>query len=685
MSDSTVKFNLNGHDHDDVFEAPLSLAAHANIPSISTYHDLYEESIKNPKIFWSKVAAHLHFETPSENGLEWNFDKRKGEVFVNFMRGARTNLSYNCLDRIIQKGHGQKIAYKWEGNCEHDDFEITYQELHEKVVAFAKVLRSRGVRKGDVVAIYMPMIIELPVAMLACSRIGAIHSVIFAGFSSDSLAKRIVVAGCKVLVTVDGFFRGNKFIALKGLAEEAVRLAGVDGHPIDAVVWLEHLKRAKVPAGAKVSDVTLDAGALTWDAAVKEAASLEDVIEWVESEDPLFILYTSGSTGTPKGIVHTTSGYMVYAYETMRNSFDVHAETDVYWCMADCGWITGHTYGVYGPLLNGVTSVIFEGVPSYPQSNRIWAIVEKYGVTKLYTSPTAVRSLMAFSTDLVTQHDRSTLQVIGTVGEPINPAAWKWLYNVAGDGKCAIIDTYWQTETGGHIIAPLPGATATKPGSATLPCVGVVPQLVDNDGAVLEGPNEGNLVLAQPWPGMMRTVWGDHTRYVNTYFSSFPGLYSTGDGARRDEDGYYWITGRSDDLMNVSGHLLSTAEIESALTAHELVVEAAVVAAPHDIKGQTPYCFVTLGKQTQLDNKIIAELQQIVRTKIGAIAMPAATDIQLTPTLPKTRSGKITRRILRKIAEGDQGAHLGDLSTLVDESVIKTLWAGRFRLYTKSG
>jgi acetyl-CoA synthetase len=676
MSDSIVKFDLNSNEPEDEFyNPPISLSAQANVPSISSYREMYEESIKNPKIFWSKVAAHLHFETPSEHGLEWNFDYRKGKVFVNFMRGARTNLSYNCLDRIIQKGHGNTIAYKWEGNCEHDDRELTYNELHEKVVAFSKVLRSKGVQKGDVVAIYMPMVVELPIAMLACSRIGAVHSVIFAGFSSDSLATRIVQAGCKILITADGFFRGNKFINLKDLAELAVKLSAKSGQKVENVIWLEHLKRVIQP-GCNVHIPFTD-NMITWDSAIKEASSLEDYVEWCDAEDPLFILYTSGSTGTPKGIVHTTAGYMTYAFETTRRTFDANPKNDVYWCMADCGWITGHTYAVYGPLLNGLTSVIFEGVPTYPNSSRTWKIVEKYSVTKLYTSPTAVRSLMAFPDELVTSHNCSSLKVIGTVGEPINPSAWLWLYNVVGNKKCAIVDTYWQTETGGHIIAPMAGATPTKPGSATLPAFGIVPQIVDSDGSVFEGPGEGNLCVAQAWPGMMRTVWGDHDRYVKTYFSSFPGLYFTGDGCRRDESGYYWITGRVDDLMNVSGHLLSTAEIESALTAHDGVVEAAVVAAPHDIKGQTPYCFVTLAKGEHLTDHTISELQKIVRQKIGAIAVPSHKDIQVTPSLPKTRSGKITRRILRKIAEGDRQANLGDLSTLVDENVIHSLWAGR--------
>ncbi|KAH7722573.1 acetyl-coenzyme A synthetasecytoplasmic [Aphelenchoides avenae] len=675
MSDANVKFNLNGNCAEDVFEPPAPLLAGAHVRGLPSYRELYRDSVNDPDAFWKKIASQLYFETESNRGLEYNFDHRKGDVFVRFMSGARSNIAYNCLERNIQKGLGSKVAYMWEGNEPGDVSRITFQELLDKVVAFSAVLRSKGVRKGDVVAIYLPMILELPVAMLACARIGAVHSVVFAGFSSESLASRICQAKSKVLITADGFYRGPKVIELKKLADAAVKICSDHNNPVQSVIVVEHLKRVKQPQGAKAIDVHYNKYVdCCWEKELADTKGMDSPVEWNEAEDPLFILYTSGSTGSPKGIVHTTAGYMVYAYYTTKMTFDSQPD-DVYWATADCGWITGHSYVVYGPLLNGLTSVIFEGVPSYPDCSRMWAIVEKYHVTKLYTAPTAVRALMAFSNELVRKHDRSSLKVIGTVGEPINPSAWKWLYNVVGEKRCAVIDTYWQTETGGHVITALPGATPTKPGSATLPFLGVMPTIVDAEGRVLEGPGEGNMCFSRPWPGMMRTVWGDHERYVKTYFSHFAGYYFTGDGAKRDEDGYYWITGRVDDLMNVSGHLLSTAEIESALVAHDLVVEAAVVAAPHDVKGQFPYAFVTLSNGTRLSEGLVLQLKNLVREKIGAIAVPDI--IQEAPGLPKTRSGKVTRRILRKIAEGDRNADLGDMTTLVDESVITQLWSTR--------
>uniref|UniRef100_A0A914DL70 Acetyl-coenzyme A synthetase n=1 Tax=Acrobeloides nanus TaxID=290746 RepID=A0A914DL70_9BILA len=675
MSDYKVHFDLNVLPAEDIFEPPAPLLAGAHVRGLPNYYELYKESINNPDRFWKTVASQLYFETDSDRGLEYNFDHRKGDVFIRFMSGARSNIAYNCLERNIAKGLGSKVALKWEGNEPADSSQVTYQELLDKVVAFSAVLRSKGVRKGDTVAIYLPMIIELPVAMLACARIGTIHTVVFAGFSSDSLATRILQAKAKVLVTADGCFRGNKPIHLKMLADQAVGICLNEGHRMDSVIVLEHLKRVTVPAKAKVPEVLINKDLdVFWDQAVDSVRGVESPVEWNEAEDPLFILYTSGSTGAPKGIVHTTIGYMVYTYLTTKLSFDAQPD-DIYWCTADCGWITGHSYVTYGPLLNGMTVVIHEGVPTYPDPSRMWEMVEKYKVTKLYTAPTAVRALMAFSKDLVTKHDRSSLKIIGTVGEPINPSAWKWLYHVVGEDKCAVVDTYWQTETGGHVIVPLPGATPTKPGAATLPFLGVEPALVDHRGAALEGPGEGNLCMARAWPGMMRTVYGDHSRFVKTFFSSFPGYYFTGDGARRDDDSYYWITGRVDDLMNVSGHLLSTAEIESALVLHPDVVEAAVVAAPHDIKGQFPYAFVSLVNGKSLTDTLIAQLKATVREKIGALAMPDI--IQEAPGLPKTRSGKITRRILRKIAEGDKGADLGDTTTLIDQSVIVQLWSTR--------
>ncbi|PAV71787.1 hypothetical protein WR25_10242 isoform A [Diploscapter pachys] len=521
------------------------------------------------------------------------------------------------------------------------------------------------------------MVIELAVAMLACARIGAMHSVVFAGFSAESLATRIVDANCKVLVTADGFFRGSKTINLKKIADKAVTLSSTDGVKVTSVILLEHLKRVTVPQGAVLpKNEPLTDKDFLYETEMQKHADKESSVEWMQAEDPLFLLYTSGSTGKPKGIQHTTAGYMVYAYMTMKCSFDAKPD-DVYWCTADCGWITGHSYLLYGPLMNGLTGVWFEGVPLHPNPSRIWNIVDIYKVNKLYTSPTAVRALSALGDKWVKETSRSSLQLIGTVGEPINPAAWLWLHKVAGEENCAIVDTYWQTETGGHMITPLPGATPTKPGSATFPFFGVNPVLLDAEGRQIEGPGEGNLCFDRAWPGMLRGVYGDKERFMKTYFAPFKGYYCTGDGARRDEDGYLWITGRVDDLMNVSGHLLSTAEIESALVAHANVAEAAVVAAPHDIKGSFPYAFVTLNVGEKLDAKLIGELKQLVRDKIGALAVPDV--IQEAPGLPKTRSGKVTRRILRKIAEGcDTG--LGDVTTLVDESIISELVNGRNRL-----
>ncbi|KAK0416642.1 hypothetical protein QR680_012604 [Steinernema hermaphroditum] len=679
MSDSKVKFDLNARtpseEEEDLFQPPAPLLAGAHVAGLPSYRDMYRDSINDPNKFWKTVAAQLYFESDSDKGLEWNFDIRKGDIFCRFMDGARTNIAYNCLERNIAKGYGSRVAYLWEGNEPSDSYKITYQELLDKVVAFSAVLQSKGVRKGDVVAIYLPMVVELPVAMLACVRIGAVHSVVFAGFSSDSLASRIKQANCKVLVTADGFFRGNKFIALKNLSDHAVEILREEGHSLNSMIVLEHLNRVK-HSNSDFPPIKMDPQLdCFWEEEVKKCTGMESKVEWVEAEDPSFILYTSGSTGTPKGILHTTAGYMTYAYFSTRMTFDVHADEDIYWCTADCGWITGHSYLVYGPLMNGVTSVMFEGVPTYPTVSRMWEICEKYKVTKFYTAPTAIRALMAFGNDKVTCHDRSSLKVLGTVGEPINPSAWKWLHKVVGGGRCAVVDTYWQTETGGHMITSYPGATPMKPGSATMPCFGVEPVIVDAEGRKLEGPCEGNLCFGRAWPGMMRTVYGDHKRFEKTYFSSFPGYYFTGDGARRDEDAYYWVTGRVDDLMNVSGHLLSTAEIESALVSHHGVVEAAVVAAPHDIKGHFPYAFVTMVNGRKLDKQTIADLKGVVREKIGAIAVPDV--IQEAPGLPKTRSGKVTRRILRKIAEGDSGADLGDTTTLVDESVIQMLWSGR--------
>ncbi|CAD6188500.1 unnamed protein product [Caenorhabditis auriculariae] len=677
MSDVHVSFNLaNDHFNDqEMFLPPAPLLAGAHVSGINAYHELYRNSINNTDEFWKTVASELYFERISNKGLEWNFDHKTGPIFCKFMDGSLTNISYNCLERNIKRGLGGKIAYLWEGNEPSDTSTITYQELLDQVINFSAVLRAHGVKKGDVVAIYMPMITELAVAMLACTRIGAMHSVVFAGFSAESLSARVTDAKCRVILTSDGFYRGAKAINLKEIVDKAVQIASADGVDVTSVIMVEHAKRVTIPEGARPINVgKLSSIYSSYESEMSRLKGTDSPVEWMEAESPLFLLYTSGSTGKPKGIQHTTAGYMCYAYLTTKCTFDADLQNDVYWCTADCGWITGHSYLLYGPLLNGLTGVFFEGVPTHPSPSRIWEITDKHHVTKLYTSPTAARALMAFGDSYLQSTSRNSLRIIGTVGEPINPSAWMWLYENVGNKHCSVVDTYWQTETGGHMITPLPGATPMKPGSATLPFFGVAPVLLDSDGRVIEGPGEGNLCFSRAWPGMMRGVYGDESRFVKTYFAPFNGYYFTGDGARRDEDGYLWMTGRVDDLMNVSGHLLSTAEIESALVAHLKVAEAAVVAAPHDIKGSFPYAFVTLNHGEKLTKELVAELKVLVRHKIGALAVPDI--IQEAPGLPKTRSGKVTRRILRKIAEGcDTG--LGDTTTLIDENVIKQLISGR--------
>uniref|UniRef100_A0A8C1LMT6 acetate--CoA ligase n=1 Tax=Cyprinus carpio TaxID=7962 RepID=A0A8C1LMT6_CYPCA len=532
------------------------------------------------------------------------------------------------------------IVLDREGNEPGDEKTVTYRELLQQVCKFANVLKSQGVKKGDCVSIYMPMVVELVVAMLACARIGAVHS-IFAGFSAESLCERIMDSQCCILITAgkeNGFYRGDKLINLKLIADE-------------------------VPWNPEVD--------LCWHSLIG-GASEECEPVWCDSEDPLFILYTSGSTGKPKGVLHTVSGYMLYTAATFKMVFDYQYD-DVYWCTADIGWITGHSYITYGPLANGATSVLFEGLPTYPDVSRMWEIVDKYHISKFYTAPTAIRLLMKYGSEPVQKYKRTSLKILGTVGEPINPEAWQWYYSVVGEKRCPVVDTFWQTETGGHVMTPLPAATPMKPGSATFPFFGVVPAILDESGEELEGPSEGYLVFKQPWPGVMRTVYGNHERFETTYFKKFPGYYVTGDGCRRDKDGYYWITGRIDDMLNVSGHLLSTAEVESALVEHEAVAEAAVVGRPHPVKGESLYCFVTLNDGINYNQKLEGELKKQVRDKIGAIATPDY--IQSAPSLPKTRSGKIMRRVLRKIARNERD--LGDVSTLADSSVIEQLFENR--------
>ena len=619
------------------------------------YLQMYQQSIINPEGFWREQAMQrIDWMKPFTRVRNVSFDDHN--VNIKWYEDGTLNTSVNCLDRHLET-RGDQTAIIWEGDDPSEDRHITYKELHEEVSRFANALRGQGVRKGDVVCIYMPMIPEAAVAMLACTRIGAIHSVVFGGFSPDALAGRIEDSNAKIVITADEGVRGGKKVALKANVDEALT------NP--AIRSLEKVIVVKRTGG----NVAWHAARDVWYHDLIKVASPHCPAEEMNAEDPLFILYTSGSTGKPKGVVHTTAGYLVWASITHQYVFDYH-EGDVYWCTADVGWITGHTYLLYGPLLNGAITLMCEGVPNYPDINRFSQIVDKHQVNILYTAPTAIRSLMAEGSKAVENTHRESLRLLGSVGEPINPEAWEWYYRVIGEERCPIVDTWWQTETGGIMITPLPGATDAKPGSATRPFFGVQPALVDNTGMILDGATEGNLVIVDSWPGQARTVYGDHERFVQTYFSTFRGMYFTGDGARRDEDGYYWITGRVDDVINVSGHRMGTAEVESALVAHPKVAEAAVVGYPHDIKGQGIYVYVTLNAGEQASEDLVKELRNWVRAEIGPIATPDL--IQITPGLPKTRSGKIMRRILRKIAANEHDA-LGDISTLADPSVVETL------------
>ncbi|TGV10999.1 acetate--CoA ligase [Mesorhizobium sp. M8A.F.Ca.ET.173.01.1.1] len=624
-----------------------------------TYLKWYADSVKNPDKFWGKHGKRIDWFKPFSKVKNTSFD---GKVSIKWFEDGQTNVSYNCIDRHLKK-RGDQTAIIWEGDNPYDDKKITYNELYEHVCRLANVMKKHGVKKGDRVTIYMPMIPEAAYAMLACTRIGAIHSVVFGGFSPDALAGRIVDCESTFVITSDEGLRGGKPIPLKDNTDKAIDIAAKHHVMVKNVVVVRR-------TGAKIGWAP---GRDVWYHDEVATVKSECKPERMKAEDPLFILYTSGSTGKPKGVLHTTAGYLVYVSMTHQYVFDYH-DGDIYWCTADVGWVTGHSYIVYGPLANGATTLMFEGVPNYPSQSRFWEVIDKHKVNIFYTAPTALRALMGAGNDPVKKTSRKSLRVLGSVGEPINPEAWEWYFNVVGDGKVPIVDTWWQTETGGILITPLPGATDLKPGSATRPFFGVKPQLVDGEGKVVEGAADGNLCITDSWPGQMRTVYGDHDRFVQTYFSTYKGKYFTGDGCRRDADGFYWITGRVDDVINVSGHRMGTAEVESALVSHEKVSEAAVVGYPHDIKGQGIYSYVTLMRGVEATEDLRKELVAHVRKEIGAIATP--DKIQFAPGLPKTRSGKIMRRILRKIAEDDFGA-LGDTSTLADPAVVDDLVANR--------
>ena len=622
----------------------------------ANYKKMYAESVKDPAKFWAKHAKRLDWFKAPKKIKNTTFEYPK--VSIKWYEDGILNVSYNCIDRHLKK-RGNQVAIIWEGDDPYYDKKITYNELHENVCRFANVLKKNGVKKGDCVTIYLPMIPEAAYAMLACTRIGAVHSVVFGGFSPDSLASRINDANSKCVITADEGLRGGKKVPLKANTDEALkRCAG---------------NEKVIVVRRTGGQVTMVADRDVWYHEDAATVAAECKPEKMKAEDPLFILYTSGSTGKPKGVLHTTGGYLVYTAMTHQYVFDYH-DGDIYWCTADVGWVTGHSYIVYGPLANGATTLMFEGVPNYPSNSRFWEVIDKHQVNIFYTAPTAIRALMGAGEAPVAKTSRKSLRLLGSVGEPINPEAWEWYHRVVGDHRCPIVDTWWQTETGGILITPLPGATKLKPGSATRPFFGCQPALVDDKGDILDGAASGNLVILDSWPGMMRSVYGDHDRFVQTYFSTYKGMYFTGDGCRRDADGYYWITGRVDDVINVSGHRLGTAEVESALVSHPKVSEAAVVGYPHDIKGQGIYCYVTLMTGEQGGDELRKDLVAHVRKEIGPLATP--DKIQFSPGLPKTRSGKIMRRILRKIAEDDFGA-LGDTSTLADPAVVDDLVENR--------
>ncbi len=640
---------------DQLFPVPGDWAARAHADQ-ATYQQMYRASVEDPEGFWAEQGKRIDWIKPYTEIRDVSYDA--ADLHIRWYYDGTLNASVNCIDRHLDK-RGDQVAIIWEGDEPTDDKKITYRELHAAVCRFANVLKARGIKKGDRVTIYMPMIPEAAYAMLACTRIGAVHSVVFGGFSPDALAGRILDCDSNCVITADEGIRGGRTIPLKANTDEA--LAQCPG--VETVVVVRRTG----------GDIAMREGRDIWYHEAAANVSDDCPAEEMAAEDPMFILYTSGSTGKPKGVLHTTGGYMVYTSMTHDYVFD-YQDGEIYWCTADVGWVTGHSYIVYGPLSNGATTLMFEGVPNYPDNSRFWQVCDKHQVNIFYTAPTALRALMREGEEPVKATSRKSLRLLGSVGEPINPEAWLWYHRVVGDGRCPIVDTWWQTETGGIMIAPLPGATDLKPGSATLPFFGVQPQLVDGEGKVLEGAVSGNLCITDSWPGQMRTVYGDHARFIETYFKTYPGKYFTGDGCRRDEDGYYWITGRVDDVLNVSGHRLGTAEIESALVAHAKVAEAAVVGYPHDIKGQGIYAYVTLNAGEEPSEELRKELVQWVRREISPIAAPDL--LQWAPGLPKTRSGKIMRRILRKIAE-DDFSNLGDTSTLADPGVVDDLVGNR--------
>ncbi len=638
-----------------VYPVPKGVASRAHITA-EKYEEMYARSVNDPQAFWAEQAEEfITWSKKWDTVMDYDFNDPPR---IKFFDGATLNVSYNCLDRHLEN-RGDQIAIIWEGDSPNEDRQITYRELHAEVCRFANALKAQGVRKGDRVCIYLQMIPEAAVAMLACARIGATHSIVFGGFSPDALRDRINNASCKILITADEGYRGSRALPQKANADKACTKTP----SIEKVIVVKRTG----------GDVNWVEGRDLWYHDIVQAASPDCPPEEMAAEDPLFILYTSGSTGMPKGVCHTTGGYILFAAMTHKYVFDYH-DGDIYWCTADVGWVTGHSYIVYGPLANGATTLMFEGVPNYPDVSRFWDVVDKWKVNIFYTAPTAIRMLMGQGDDPVKKTSRASLRILGSVGEPINPEAWEWYYHVVGEDRCPIVDTWWQTETGGILITPLPGATPMKPGAASKPFFGVVPHLLDDKGKKLEGATEGALAIDRPWPGQMRTVYGDHKRFYETYFQMYPGYYFTGDGARRDEDGYYWITGRVDDVINVSGHRMGTAEVESALVLHDAVAEAAVVGYPHSIKGQGIYAYVTLMVGIEPSEELRKELVQHVRSEIGPIASPDV--IQWAPALPKTRSGKIMRRILRKVAANEVDA-MGDTSTLADPGVVDDLIENR--------